>query len=106
VTPAFDGDVPGSGMARKGRAAHGKIAGVPHCCARDGQDGRRLQYHQQLYGLHLVLMSQSAARKVEEGDRFRRIVWVSTEMLHRAQCALGTAIGIWRAAAPVPGQLG
>ena len=51
-------------------------------------------------------MSQSAARKLDEGDRFCRLAWVATEILHRAQSALGMAVGIAQAAKPVPGQLG
>lgn len=69
-------------------------------------DPASIDYYRRLYGLYLVLMSQSAARKLQEGDRFCRLAWVSSEILHRAQCALGMAIGIADAAKPVPGQLG
>ncbi|MFO1377780.1 MAG: phosphotransferase family protein [Steroidobacteraceae bacterium] len=69
-------------------------------------DPASVDYYRRLYGLYLVLMSQSAARKLQDGDRFCRLAWVAAEILHRAQCALGMAIGIAQAAKPVPGQLG
>jgi aminoglycoside phosphotransferase (APT) family kinase protein len=69
-------------------------------------DPPSVDYYRRLYGLCLVLMAQSAARKLDEGDRFCRLAWVATEILHRAQSALGMAVGIAQAAKPVPGQLG
>lgn len=95
-------------MVVDGRLVRGVEPALDYYRERTGLivDPASIDYYRRLYGLFLVLMSQSAAHKLERGDRFCRLTWVASEILHRAQSALGMAIGIAQAAKPVPGQLG